>query len=196
MNDTETAAPRRYSGVAQTIHWVTAVLVLIAFTFGPGGSELRVYSPARDFDRQLHETLGLTVFALVMLRVLWWRFESRPPAVPAARWMSLAAKAVQGLLYLLLFAVPVSAISGAWLEGHPLTLLAGVRIQPLLALSHDTGAIIAQIHTWLGDAILWLAGLHAVAALYHHFYVWDDVLVSYFPHFEIRLSAIYSRAVL
>ena len=181
MNDTETAAPRRYSGGAQTIHWVTAILVLIAFIFGPGGSELRVYSPARDFDRQLHETLGLTVFALVMLRVLWWRFESRPPAVPAARWMSLAAKAVQGLLYLLLFAVPVSAISGAWLEGHPLTLLGGVQIAPWLAKSHELGASIATLHTWLGDALLWLAGLHAAAALAHHFALRDEVLVAMLP---------------
>jgi non-ribosomal peptide synthetase component F len=47
----------RYGAVAQFFHSATAVFVLIAFTFGPGGSEQRVYAHARDFDRQLHETL-------------------------------------------------------------------------------------------------------------------------------------------
>lgn len=171
----------RYGAVAQFLHWATAILVLVAFVYGPGGSEERIYSPARDFDRSLHETLGMCVLVLVAIRVRWRMFDQRPDPPDVSRWMGLAAKIVLGALYVLLFAVPLTAITGAWLEGHPLTLLAGVRIQPLLALSHDTGAIIAQIHTWLGDAILWLAGLHAVAALYHHFYVWDDVLVSMVP---------------
>ena len=61
----------RYGTVAQILHWATAVLVVIAFAYGPGGSEQRVYSPARDFDRQLHETLGLSVLALVAMKRDW-----------------------------------------------------------------------------------------------------------------------------
>ena len=179
--DTANSAPRRYSGVAQAIHWATAVLVLVAFIYGPGGSESRVYAPARDATRQLHETLGLAVFALVMLRALWWRFDTRPPPVPAARWMAVSAGIVQAALYLLLFAVPLTAITGAWLEGHPLTLLGGLQVAPLLAKSHETGASIATLHTWLGDALLWLAGLHAAAALVHHVALRDEVLVAMLP---------------
>ena len=183
MNDTDSAADRlhRYSGVTQLIHWATAVLVLVTFLYGPGGSELRVYAPARDATRQLHETLGLAVFALVVLRVLWRLLDVRPPPVPAAGWMALAAKLVQAALYALLFAVPLSAIAGAWLEGHPLTLLAGVEIGPWLAKAHDSGAAIATLHTWLGDALLWVAGLHALAAIVHHVALHDEVLVSMLP---------------
>jgi cytochrome b561 len=43
------------------------------------------------------------------------------------------------------------------------------------------GATIARIHTWLGDAILWLAGLHALAGLYHHVVLKDGVLASMLP---------------
>jgi cytochrome b561 len=171
----------RYGNVAQAIHWVTAILVLVAFLYGPGGSEERVYSPARDFDRQLHETLGICVFGLVVMRVLWRMVDSQPDPPQVSRWMGIAAKAVQWVLYLLLFALPLTAIAGAWLEGHPLTLLGGVEIAPLLGLSHDVGAKIATLHTWLGDAILWLAGLHALAALYHHFVLKDGVLASMLP---------------
>ncbi|MEJ2760774.1 MAG: cytochrome b/b6 domain-containing protein [Gammaproteobacteria bacterium] len=148
----------RYGGFARFLHWATAIIVLIAFIFGPGGSEEHVYSPQRDFDRHLHETLGLCVLALVVVRVIWRMFDTRPEPPPVPRWMDVSAKAVQGLLYVLLFALPITAITGAWLEGHPLTLLGGVEIPPLVAKMHATGATIATIHTWLGDAILWLAG--------------------------------------
>jgi cytochrome b561 len=182
----ENRSVERYGAVAQFLHWATAILVLVAFIYGPGGSEERVYSPARDFNRSLHETLGMCVLALVAIRVVCRMFYQRPDPPDVPRWMDVAAKIVQGALYVLLFAVPLTAITGAWLEGHPLTLLGGVKIQPLLALSHDTGKIIAEIHTWLGDTILWVAGFHAVAALYHHFFVWDDVLVSMVPRWMLK----------
>ena len=69
MNDNNSTT--RYSGVAQALHWLTAILVLVAFIYGPGGSETRVYSDARDFDRSLHETLGLAVFILSIIRLAW-----------------------------------------------------------------------------------------------------------------------------
>ncbi|MDR3409712.1 MAG: cytochrome b [Formivibrio sp.] len=181
MSNTHT----RYGRVAQTLHWITATLVLTAFYFGPGGPELRVYAPARDFGRQFHETLGLCVFAVTLLRVLWLLVDERPPELPIARWMTVASKATQGLLYLLLFAVPLTAILGAWLEGHPLTLLTGLNIAPAIATSHDLGLTISSLHKLLGDLILWLAGLHACAALFHHVILKDQVLVSIMPKWLI-----------
>ena len=181
MNANPHPGKTRYGALAQALHWLTAILVVAAFIYGPGGSEDRVYAAAQDFDRQLHETLGMSVFALAVIRIIWRMFDTHPDPPQVARWMGLAAKAVQWGLYTLLFALPLTAITGAWLEGHPLTLLGGVRIEPLLAPSHDLGAQIATIHTWLGDAILWLAGLHALAALYHHFVLKDRVLTSMLP---------------
>lgn len=171
----------RYGPLEQAFHWLTAVLVLVAFFYGPGGSEERVYSSARDFDRQLHETLGLSVFVLTSLRLAWRFFDVRPQEPPMAAWMAIASKAVQALLYILLFALPITAVTGAWLEAHPLTFLGGFRVGPFLPESHALGATFARVHTWLGDAILWLAGLHALAGLYHHFVLKDRVLRSMLP---------------
>lgn len=171
----------RYGPIAQTFHWITAVLVLVAFIYGPGGRETRVYSSAMDPDRQLHETLGLAVLLLVTLR-LFWRMVSRrpgPPQVP--RWMDFTSKIVQSLLYLLMFALPVTAIMGAWLEAHPLTLLGNVHIGPYIDPSHDIGSRIAAVHGWLGDVIMWLAGIHALAAIFHHVVLRDGVLVAMTP---------------
>jgi cytochrome b561 len=165
----------------QTLHWVTAILVVVAFAYGPGGSEQRVYSASREFERRLHESLGIGVFALVALRVVWRNLDMHPDPPDVPRFMGIASKAVQTCLYVLLFALPITAITGAWFEGHPLTLLGGAEVGPWIATSHHLGTIIATIHGWLGDAILWLAGAHALAALYHHFILKDDVLRSMLP---------------
>lgn len=171
----------RFSTFGLGIHWLTAILVLVAFTLGLGGPERVVYSAANDLQRQVHETLGMVVLALAALRVLW-RLVASPPEQPqVARWMGLAAKLTQAGLYVLLFAVPLSAIAGAWLAGHPLSLLGGIEIAPALQPSLAAGRLIAEIHTLLGDAILWLAGLHAAAAIYHHFVLKDGVLTSMLP---------------
>jgi len=170
-----------YSTPTKIVHWLTAVLVLVAFIYGPGGSEERVYSETRDFDRQLHETLGLCVFALAVFRILWRAIDKRPEAPPVPRLMSVTASIAQTALYVLLFAVPLTAITGAWLEGHSLTLLWGIALRPPIAESHALGAKIAELHTWLGDAILWLAGAHAFAGLFHQYVLKDSVLRSMLP---------------
>jgi cytochrome b561 len=95
--------------------------------------------------------------------------------------MNITAKLTQSILYVLLFAVPCTAIVGAWLEGHPLTLLGGLAIQPPSMVSHNAGAAVARFHTWLGDVIIWLGAFHALAALYHHFFLKDSALVSMLP---------------
>jgi cytochrome b561 len=179
--NTDATPTQRFGRVAQLLHWLTAILVLVAFIYGPGGSEERVYLPARDFERSLHETLGLCVFALLWVRLLWRAVDTRPEEVPMPARMRLASRAVQGLLYLLLIAVPLTAITGAWLEGHPVTLLGGTIIAPMLAESHALGESISELHTLLGDAILWLAGLHAAAAIYHHVFLKDRVLLTMLP---------------
>jgi cytochrome b561 len=171
----------RFSAMAQFFHWATAILVVAAFVYGPGGSELRVYSVAKDFDRQIHETLGISVLATTLIRMAWRAFDAAPEHPPMPQWMSLAARVVHAMIYILLLAVPLTAIFGAWLEGHPVTLLGNVRIGPLITEAHSVGSAIAAIHTWLGDAILWVAGVHAAAALYHHFVLRDGVLRSMLP---------------
>ncbi|MEM5296155.1 cytochrome b/b6 domain-containing protein [Burkholderia sp. JPY481] len=170
-----------YGSIAQFLHWCTAIVVLVTFMYGPGGHEQRVYSAAHDFDRQLHETLGLCVFALTLIRLLWRAFDTQPETPPMSRWMAVLATTVQWLLYLLLLALPLTAISGAWLEGHPLTLIGGHEIPSLLSTSHAAGSAISSLHTWLGDAIMWLAGFHAFAAIVHHVLLKDDVLVGMLP---------------
>jgi cytochrome b561 len=176
----------RYGTAAQFFHWATALLVMTAFIYGLGGSEHSVYAASRDAERQLHETLGMAVFALAALRLTWRWFAHRPIPREQPGWERVASQAAHAVLYFLLFALPMTAIAGAWLEGHPIMLLANIALPSPVPASHALGATIATIHTWLGDAIVWLAGLHALAALGHHFLFKDRVLASMLPRWIYR----------
>jgi cytochrome b561 len=170
----------RYSATAQLFHWLTALLVVAAYLVSVGGPETRVYSPANDFNRELHELLGMSVFALTLMRVGWRAIFPPPKSPDMPAWMELGGRLAHWALYALLVLVPLTAILGAWLEGHPLTLLGLGNIQPWLPPS-QLGLTLTTIHTWLGDVLIWLAGLHAAAALYHHFWRRDTVLLSMLP---------------
>ncbi len=174
-------AVQRHSVFTQSLHWLTAILVVAAFILGPEGSQQQIYAAANDLQRQWHETLGLSVFTLSIVRILWRVLDQRPPATPAPRWMGLASKVVLLALYGLLFAVPLSAVAGAWLQGHALTLLGGVQIAPWLSFSERLGSSLAELHSWLADSLLVVAGVHAGAAIYHHAMLKDDVLRSMLP---------------
>jgi cytochrome b561 len=174
----------RYGAVAQLFHWLTVALVGTAYFVSPGGREDRIYSAAFDVARQTHETIGILVFGLVLLRIVWRLLEPTPEPPPMAPWMRYSATAAHLGLYALLLAIPLTAIAGAWLEAHPLTIFGIGNIGPLLPQAHDLGQSIAGIHTILGNVIIWLAGLHAAAALFHHFILRDSILTSMLPHWK------------
>lgn len=175
------SSPSRYGVVEQSLHWLTLALVGAAYLLSVGGSEARLYSGAIDPARRLHETVGVAVLGITLLRIVWRAFDNQPKAPPMPSWMALAGQLTHAALYLLLLAVPLTAIVGAWLEGHPLTLVGGADFGPWLAPGHALGATVTEVHTWVGNAILWLVGLHAGAALFHHFVLRDSVLVSMLP---------------
>jgi cytochrome b561 len=171
----------RYGPVAQAFHWLTVVLVATAYLVSPGSSEQRVYSVASDVTRHIHETTGILIFAIVLARILWRTIDAAPEAPPMEPWMKYSAELAHVALYGLLIALPLTAIVGAWLEGHPLTLQGAGNLGPLLPQAHEIGQTVSYVHTILGNVIIWAAGLHAVAALFHHFVLRDNVLTSMLP---------------
>jgi cytochrome b561 len=170
-----------YSPALQAMHWLTVVLVFTGYLMAPDGPEQRIYSAAGDFDRRTHETLGIAVFVLTCARLAWRRLNPAPKHEGMSAWMRHAACTAHTILYVLLFAVPLTAIAGAWLSGHPLTFWGMPDIAPMVAESRELGKAVVGWHTTLGDALIYLAALHAAAALYHHFFLRDGVLMSMVP---------------
>jgi cytochrome b561 len=126
---------------------------------------------------------------MTVLRLLWTLFSQRPLAVPMAAWMRTISKVLQGSLYLLLIAVPLTAILGTWLEGDALSLLNNVTITSPLSTSENLGEFLLELHPTLADTLLILAGIHAAAALFHHFILKDLVLATMLPTWLSKKSS-------
>ena len=176
-NDPQT----RYGWVAQSLHWITVVLVGAAYLLGEGGPESRVYSSDRAGTLTWHETVGMLVLAVVALRLLWRLFDRAPEEPPMPPWILYASRAMHWLLYAMLVAIPLTAITGAWYLGHPVSFLGVGPIGPLWSQSLGLGGTLTDLHTNLGSFIVWVAGAHAAAALFHHFILRDRVLLAMMP---------------
>ena len=180
-------AHTHYDPFSRVLHWLTAIAVIAAFILGPEhfGREMHQgLDPATRWDIVTHESLGLLVAALTLLRLLWLGVRPAKPQFDMPAWMHLSAKATHGLLWLLLLAVPMSAMLALGTEGHPLTLLGGIRVNELPINANSPLASLADwgdVHGLLGDMILWLSGLHAVAAIAHHVLLKDGVLRAMLP---------------
>ncbi len=177
----------KYDNLSKILHWATAAIVIATFILGPGDFGRLIHAgvdPASRVDIVWHETLGVSIFVITFLRLIWTAV--RPGALkhqmtPGLR---LLSRLMLIMLWTLLFALPLSALMALGSESNPVTLLGGLRINEMHWLASSQLAGIADwgdVHKFLGDAIVWLAGLHAAAAIYHHFKLKDDVLTSMLP---------------
>ncbi len=177
IRDTET----RYGAVAQTVHWLMAFMLVGSFSLGFYMHEMAV-SPLRLKLFSYHKWLGVLVFALVVLRLVW-RWTHRPPPLPAhmPHWEKRAAEITHRLLYLFLFAAPLSGWLMSSAKGFQTVLFGVLPIPDLLSKNPPLGAALSEVHETLIWMLLSVAGLHAAAALKHHFIDRDDVLVRMTP---------------
>ena len=176
-----------YDAFSRSLHWITAIAVTVAFILGPEGFGRLMRNgidPATRSDIVWHESLGMLVMALTIVRLVWVAIRPAAPQFSMAAWMRWTSKAVQGALWALMLALPASALLALGSEGHPLTLLGGIRVDQMPIIANSLIGKLADwgdVHEFLGDSIIWLAGLHAIAAIYHHLVLKDGVLLSILP---------------
>lgn len=178
---------KRYDAVSQAFHWITAIAVAIAFTLGPehfGRLMHQGLDPATRSDIVWHESLGILVLLLTVLRLVWVAMRPAAPRFEMSRPMEFAAKAVRAAMWALLLILPISALLALGSEAHPLTLLGGLRMNQMPLIAQSSVAKLADwgdVHGFLGDAVMAVAGLHAAAAVFHHLILKDGVLKSILP---------------
>ena len=160
----------RYGAVAVTIHWVTALAILLLLTSGLVAANMAGDVPVNLI--RIHVALGLSVFVLTLLRIVWWFvFDTRPAEIGGMpRWQSLAARAVHVLLYVIVLAMGVSGI-GLLVLSNALPALAGGA--PLPDFSTFAPFV---VHGLAARLLIGLLVLHIGAALFHHFVRRDGLL--------------------
>jgi cytochrome b561 len=175
------ATAPRYGAVAQTLHWLIAALVVTMFGLGWYMSDLPLGQ--RKFDLyQLHKSLGLTIFALVLVRLVW-RLGHAPPPLPAGlpAWERAAARAAHALFYVLLLAQPLIGFVQSNAANFPLVVWGVLPLPALIGSDEALAETLVEVHELVARVLLVLILLHVAAALRHHFLLKDDVLRRMLP---------------
>lgn len=171
----------RYGAVAQVFHWLIAVLIFIMLALGNYMEDLPLGTRKLELY-QLHKSIGITIGILVVLRLLW-RLSHPPPALPAGMkpWERLAAGVVHGLLYMMLFVMPLIGFLQSNAANFPVVLWGFVPLPPLIGPDEALSETLVNLHGIGGNLLAVLVIIHVAAALRHHFMLKDDVLRRMLP---------------
>ncbi|PVZ71961.1 cytochrome b [Pelagibaculum spongiae] len=165
-----------YGLLSRVLHWLIALFVFWMLYLG-----LTMHDLPLGLEKlkqiNLHKALGVTVFALVLIRLIWKLSNpsvKAPPGQP--KWQQRAAEAAHWSLYGFMLAMPISGWVMSTAAGYPVSYF-GLAKFPLLFEKNkqlqDIGHVVHEFASWAFIAVL---VAHVGAALYHHFVVKDEVL--------------------
>lgn len=173
-----TRTTTRYAAPARILHWMVAILVVIQFYFG-WASEQETDNDASFALIRVHFQLGMTIVALMLLRLLWRIARPAPAAEPGPRWQRRAATTTHFLLYALLFVLPLTGyVIWVWMEA-PRSVFGLFDVPALFTppVDDETGRAIAwYIHHYSAYTFAALVVIHIAAALWHEFWLSDRLI--------------------
>ncbi len=171
----------RYTTTAIVLHWLIAVLIVGAFSLGLVMTDIPGFSPTKLRYYSWHKWTGVTVMLLAVLRLLW-RLKNRPPALLAMpAWQRKAANGLHHLLYVMIFAVPVSGYFYTLASGFPVVYFGLFQLPVLIAKNPPLAETLKGVHYWLNMLMAALVAVHVLAALKHAFIDRDGTLRRMLP---------------
>jgi cytochrome b561 len=171
----------RYGTAPQTIHWLTVIFIAVGWLLGWFIDDFP--KAAHSYVLLAHMTLGQCVIALLVIRLVW-RFADPPPPAEKTRFgraHELAAKFSHFALYALLLAVPFAGIVAQLKRGNALPIFGIWNFTSPWPADRATAKSVLRVHEYLANALVLLAGVHAAAALVHHWFFRDRTLVRMLP---------------
>lgn len=171
----------RYGSLLIGLHWLMLLLVIAVYA----SIELRVLFPRgsaiREGLKTLHFTLGLVIFLLVWVR-LYARLKGPSPAIvpPPPRWQLAIAHTTELAIYLLMISMPLLGWLSLNAEGDPISLF-GVPLPQLIGANKQLAGQLEEVHESIGTIGYALIGMHALAALVHHYIQRDNTLRRMLP---------------
>ncbi|WP_139975624.1 MULTISPECIES: cytochrome b [Brucella/Ochrobactrum group] len=171
-----------YTLVQKFLHWSVFLLVICAYLVTFGEDFYPHGSPERSTVWWLHISIGLLLLVFVAYRIMVRAFVGTP-AMPdtMSPLEKTAAKSAHHLLYILLVLIPILGVWLAQLRGNELSFFGIFTIPQFLAPNRELSGTVKEVHGFLANFILIVAGIHALAALWHHFYKKDNVLKGMLP---------------
>ncbi len=159
---------QRYTLPAIVLHWLIAALIICAFTLGLIMVDIPGITPTKLKYYSWHKWLGVTVLGLACLRVIW-RLTHAVPPLPLSMpvWQVKASHALHMLLYILIFAVPVSGYFYSLAAGVPVVYLGIIPLPVLIEANEVWKPILKQVHYVLNMTLLACVVLHVAAAVKH-----------------------------
>ena len=169
----------RYGAVAIALHWIMALGLAGLVAMGLYMVEL----PDVGFDKLkvtlilYHKEFGLAALLAAAIR-LAWRMTNQLPALVSTLpyWQKVTARLVHLSFYALMFALPISGLLMSSAAAIPVSAFGMFDLPDFVAPSEALFRRLIQVHRWLGYALVLLFGLHAGAALMHHFVKRDNTL--------------------
>ncbi len=171
-----------YGAIPQAIHWLTVILVAVAWALGLFGDVLPKGTP-RAVGLFVHISAGLAVMALLVFR-LAWNLANRPPgAEPTGLgvWVDRLGQGAHYLLYGLLIAVPIAGIVLQFARGDALSIFGIAEIASPWVRDRAFAGSVKEVHEILAHTLMMVAGFHAAAALFHHWVLRDRTLAKMLP---------------
>jgi cytochrome b561 len=170
-----------YTTTAKGLHWLMALLIFGMLALGFYMSDLPL-SPQKLQFYSWHKWAGVTVFALVWLRLVW-RVTHRPPAFPQglSKLQQWAAHAGHFALYALMIAIPLSGWLMSSAKGVQTVWFGVLPLPDLLGRDKALGKQLEELHSALNIGLLVLIGVHFAAALLHHVIYKDDTMRRMLP---------------
>ena len=169
----------QYTRTARLLHWLTAGLLLGSFGLGISMTRwvaddmiLRVYS--------WHEWLGVTVFGLTIVRLLW-RVAHPPPPLELPLIERIGSQLVHAGLYVVLLVQPVVGWIMSTAFGFPVVYLGLFALPELVPANAQLARQLQGIHVTLAALLLVLFVGHLGGVLYHHLLKRDGVLHRMLP---------------
>jgi len=175
---TDVATNNRYNALSIALHWLMVLLFVAVYA----AIELRELFPKgsdpREALKSLHFTLGLSIFALAWVRIAA-RIVSSPP-VGGGSSQRLIAGVVHAGLYFLMIGMPLAGWLILSAEGKPVSYF-GVHLPPLTGVNGGLAERVEDMHRLVGTIGYWLIGIHALAAIIHHYVLRDGLLARMIP---------------
>lgn len=173
--------PDRYHRLSISVHWLTLLLLVAVYALIELRGQFPKGSDARELMKTWHNMLGLLVFVLLFARLaLRLRFRVPPitPAPPA--WQQALARAMHVALYAFLFVMPLLGWLTLSAKGKPIPFF-GLELPALIGPDKGLARSLEDLHELIGNIGYYLIGLHALAALFHHYLVHDNTLIRMLP---------------